>query len=132
MHILPVLPSRRICSIIKHRIIDHWRRFSGSGMLLRILEFLEVAWLKVAWLEVGIKGNNAGSAATISLVKVDVKISLHVEDSPNNAGLEEVRKMLKIAFSMQIQKEMASLIQSEESFHTGRFVVTSSNILIMI
>lgn len=71
----------------------------------RILEFLSVAQLVV-----GTEGNYACLMATISFIKAGVKITLKVpvEDSPSNAGIEAVREMWKIAFSMQIEKGMAS------------------------
>jgi len=57
---------------------------------------------------VGKGGNFAGSAATVTFVKADVKISLAVEDSASDASLEAVREKRKIAFSMHIEKGMAS------------------------
>jgi len=128
MHIPPVLPLRRVCSIIKHRITDHLRRVSRSWMSRRILEFLGVPQLVV-----GTGRNYAGSAATVSLVKAGMEICLDVEDSQSNTGLGAVREMWKIAFSMPIEKGwLLSLISGEESFHMGRLAMTLSNIAIII
>ncbi|KAG0635569.1 P-loop containing nucleoside triphosphate hydrolase protein [Tuber brumale] len=54
------------------------------------------------------RGNAAGSATTATSAKAGAKRSLDMEDSPGNASLEAVRKMRKMAFSMQMKKGMAS------------------------
>ncbi|CUS10381.1 unnamed protein product [Tuber aestivum] len=54
------------------------------------------------------RGNATGSAATVTSAKAGVKRSLVAENAPSDAGLEAVRKMRKTAFSMQMEKGMAS------------------------
>ncbi|KAG0130332.1 putative ATP dependent RNA helicase [Tuber indicum] len=54
------------------------------------------------------RGNTTGSATTATSTKVGAKRNLHIDDSPVDAGLEAVRKMRKIAFSMQMKQGMAS------------------------